>query len=136
MVKFSWQYIVIVLIVGIASAVIGYSLGYQKYLGLKNYTDANTIKTSPLFQIQTAIIPEGKIIILENNILTVENDQNQKAGFPLSKKLTVYKPVKPGSSEATASSDIKAIETDRKAAIVLDFIDGQYQVSQISYPLK
>lgn len=132
---FSGPQLLILLAIIIISALAGYFIGYSRssQTNVKETMGANIIKTSPLFQFQTAIIPDGKITALEDNVLTVQNDQNQKGEFPLSKSLAIYKPLRPDSPEGTSSSDIKSIELNQKATVVLNFTNGQFEVTEISY---
>lgn len=112
----------------------GYSLGSTKPVPQtptpsQNLTQ-NLIKASPLFQAQTATL-EGKVIKVTEDLVTVSNAEGQE-DFPLSKKFLVYKPIKEGSPQTTASSDIRLIDYNKTVLILLEFLGGQYQVVSIS----
>ena len=133
MINFNRVQIFILLIVSVVSIITGYFVGYSKQPIAKEVVEESMTKTNPLFQFQTAIIPEGKVTALNKNILTVTNDKNQMGEFPLSKRLAIYKPKEPNSKNASSSSDIKSIELNQKATIVLSFSNGQFEVTEVSY---
>lgn len=87
--------------------------------------------TSPLFKSQTAMV-EGKVVEVGENSLTVEGLGNGKEQFPVSNKFVVYVPVK-NTRTATASSQLKLVEKDKDSLIVLELIEGKYQVVSVSY---
>lgn len=92
----------------------------------------NTIKVSPIFDSQRATIRGSVSQIKHNSILVIKNRANSTDQFPAAPNLQIYK-YKVGSTEATASSDLKSIELDKEALIVLEAIKGEYKVVSISY---
>lgn len=109
----------------------GYSLGASQSVPKTSPSlTQNLIKASSLFQAQTATL-QGKVIKVTQDLVTVSNSRGQE-DFPLSKKFLVYKPIKEGSPQATASSDIRLIDYNKTVLIMLEFLGGQYQVVSIS----
>lgn len=84
-----------------------------------------------LFKTQSATF-QGKITGVSNRTLTVESDTGQTGQFDVSPKISIYK-FTPNSSTASASADIKTIETDKQVLISLDLVGGKYQAVSISY---
>lgn len=127
------QQLIIILVICLSAAILGYAIGYTIQPKVKT-EQAGKVETNPLFQIQTAIIPEGKVTNLKDGAITITDDNNQEGEFPLSKNLVIYKPLKPGSPEGTSSPDIKSIELNQKATIVLQSMsNSQFEVTEISY---
>lgn len=119
------------------SLAIGFGVGYN----FKNAPFSRQSQAVPnkslagqnlIFKTQTASI-EGKITDIENNTTTITNDQGQSDSFLLSTKLVIYKPEKEGSPRASASTDIKSINLNQKSLIILEMVDGKYQVVSISH---
>ena len=86
---------------------------------------------NPLFKTQSATF-QGKITSVSGRTLIVESDTGQKGEFEISEKVAIYK-FAPNSSVASASADIKTIETGKQVLISLDLITGKYQAISISY---
>ena len=79
--------------------------------------------TNPLFKSQSATF-QGKITKISGRTLTVESDTGQKGEFEISEKVAIYK-FAPNSSVASASADIKTIETGKQVLISLNLITGK-----------
>ncbi len=83
------------------------------------------------FENQSAVI-NGSITQNQNGTLTIVNTDNETSTFPLSPMVTIYKQI-PGQQTAQTTSDLNAIELNKKAVITLSAQNGQYMVSGISY---
>lgn len=85
---------------------------------------------SALFKSQTATF-QGKITEVSGNMAKVKSD-TQEGEFEISDKVVIYKFL--GSSPtASASSDLKMIETDKMVLATLELMDGKYIIVSISY---
>lgn len=136
--KVTTKTIFIILFLSVISLAIGLGVGYN----FKNISAANNQQIQidpnkppqkkPIFKSQIATI-EGSITEVKNNMATITNDQGQSDTFLLSTKLVIYKPEKAGSPRAISSADIKQINLNQKALIVLEMIDGNYQIVSISH---
>lgn len=132
----SYFYFIIGLILVIIAGLGGYFIGFSKPGAAPSSQQiaqkaTQAAENSPIIKQQTATI-QGKITSISDNAITVINDQNQSDQFSLSNKLVVYKPI--NTSQAGASTDVKDIKTDTLAFIILELVDGKYQVVSISYP--
>lgn len=119
----------LVLLAGIG----GYSLGNVKPLSSTPnpvQTTQNAL-TSQLFQTQTATL-EGQIIKINPTTVTVQNKAGKQADFPLSKKFVVYKSLKTGSFQATASSNINLVEKNKTVLVMFEYSGNKYQVISVS----
>lgn len=94
-------------------------------------TDSLEAMSNPLFKSQTALF-EGKINSVTGNNIQVESQSGQKGEFSLSDKLAIYK-FPNNSSVASASSDVKTIETGKQVLMTLELINNKYQAVSISY---
>lgn len=123
-------YLIIALILVIVSGTVGYLAG--KGTG----ASVTPIQSSKLFQTQTANI-QGKITKVNGSTITIVDDKNQTGEFTLSPKAVFYKqdelPVPGKPYSASASSDMKSISLNTHAIISLEVVDGNYQVTSISY---
>lgn len=88
-------------------------------------------ETQKIFQEQSAAV-QGTITKVDNQTLSVTNTTGENGQFPISPRIVVYS-FRPGSTQASASSDIKTITTGKQALIKLELENGQYQVTSISY---
>lgn len=123
----------IILICLLVGGILGFAFGRMNR-SVPNYPiqpKSSQIQTNPLFKSQTATF-EGEITKVEGNSLIVKDEKGQTGNLPISSKVVIYK-FKPGSSLASASSDLKLIDPGKKAQVVLELIDGKYQVVSISY---
>lgn len=127
------KYLVTVILVVVA-AVAGFlfgSAGSGKN-GLPQITTNNQpVSKNPIFKSQTATF-QGVITKVSGNSIEVKNDSGQVATFPVAGKVVIYK-FTGASPQASASSDLKSIETDKQALVMLELIDSGYQVVSISY---
>lgn len=88
------------------------------------------IKTSPLFRSQTANV-KAMLVDFTNNKLTLKDDNGQQDSFTVAPNVAVFEftdttsPPKP--------TDLKLIKKDREALIVLQLVNGEYQVNTVSY---
>lgn len=94
---------------------------------------ANLIKTSPLFDSQTATIHGQVIQVIHNTLVTIQvkNQAGLTADFPIAPNLLIYK--YQSAATATSSADLKTIELNKDALIDLEYIKGEYKVVSISY---
>lgn len=90
-----------------------------------------TIDVSPLFDTQTATV-RAKVTTVSGTNLTVQNQRGQTDTFPASSRLVIYK-YPSGASQATSTSDLKSIELNEEALMVLEFADNKFQVVSITY---
>lgn len=82
-----------------------------------------------LFENQSALI-NGKIKSISGNQINVENNNGVKGVVELSKNVIISDLQNP---LATPSGDLKKIQTEKNAQIVLNIIDGRYQVVTINF---
>lgn len=94
-------------------------------------TTTTAPKTNSIFTSQVAYI-QGKITKVDDKTLTIEKTASQSASFPISNKFVSYVP-KPNSPQATASADLKSIQTNKPALVSLELINGEYQIISVSY---
>jgi len=92
------------------------------------------LPSSPLFKSQTAIV-QGTIIKVDQSNLVVSDNKNQTDSFPIYSNVVIYKS-DPTSPRITPATGKEKIVTNEQAAIVLELIDGKYQVISITYPPK
>ena len=130
----SAKYATTIVLVVIAAA-LGFLFGKQGQMpGLKTQnplsTESQTAQNS-LLKSQTATF-QGEITKVNGQNIDVKSDSGQTGSFPVSSKVVVYK-FSSGSTQASASSDLKSIETGKSALIMLELMDGKYQVVSVSY---
>ncbi len=132
----SYFYFIVGLILVMLAGLGGYFIGFSKtgtapssQKIAQKATEA--AENSPIIKQQTATI-QGKITSISDSAITVVDEKNQSDQFSLSNRLVVYKPITAG--QAGASTDAKDIQTNTLAFIVLELLDGKYQVVSISYP--
>lgn len=132
--KFNFVYLIPALTLIIISAVLGYTFGvYQtEQQTAQSVKQPQQSPDNPLFQFQTATI-QGKITKLTDNQITIADSKGQVGQFPLSSKLTIYRPSE-GTKPAYASTDPKTISLNEPTSVLLQLMDGVYQVVSISYP--
>ena len=94
-------------------------------------TGNQSVAKNPIFKSQTATF-QGVITKVDGSNLSVKDDKGQTDTFPVSQRAVIYK-FKAGSPQASASSDLKTIETDKQALVMLELVDDKYQVVSISY---
>ncbi len=97
----------------------------------QNINDGVTKKTSPLFNPQSATI-NGKITKIEGRNLTIVDNKNQTDTFQANDNLVVYKQ-KNGNTPASSSANIKDLELNKDAVIVLQGFGDTYKVISVSY---
>ena len=124
---------IIAIILIIVFAVGGFLLGKSVS---QNSTQSKTTspKQNSIFSSQTATI-QGEITKVNNGTISVKSNSGQTGDFPLSPRAVIYQ-FKPGATTASASSDLKTIETGKPVVLVLELKDGTYQVVSISYIQK
>lgn len=88
-------------------------------------------KAQTIFTTQTATI-QGTISKVDGNKLSVTNLKQENGQFTVSDKVVIYK-FRSGSTQASASSDLKTIETGQQVLLNLELANGAYQVVSISY---
>lgn len=71
---------------------------------------------------------KGQILSKEGMSILVTNDKGQFAPMKLSPTVVIYTP--PNNSP---SSDLNSLELNKEVVILLEFMDGKYQVVSISY---
>ncbi|OGE32318.1 hypothetical protein A3C59_02920 [Candidatus Daviesbacteria bacterium RIFCSPHIGHO2_02_FULL_36_13] len=86
---------------------------------------------NPLFKTQAATF-QGKITSIAGKTLQVTSDSGEKGEFDVSDSVVIYK-FAGTSTTASASSDIKTIDTGREVLISLELLNGKYQAVTISY---
>ena len=89
------------------------------------------LSASSLFKTQTATV-QGQITKITDSTLTVKDEKNKEEEFSISEKIVIYKSLKEDPKRATASSDINSVETNKVKVIMLEVINGKYQVVSIS----
>ncbi len=117
------------------SAGVGYLVGAKKNPAQNQAAKTSDQSSSPsknsFFQTQTASL-QGKITKVSESGITVENDKKESKTFAASNKLAIYK-FATNSTQATPSSDLKAIETGKNAILNLELVGNDYQILSISY---
>lgn len=127
--------VIATIVLALSAGIIGFALGRynapQINQTLAPSTREEQPKTSPLFRSQTATF-QGEITKVSGNKLSVKDDKGQTGDFPVSNKVVIYK-FKAGSNQASASSDLKSIDIGKQALVILELVNGKYQVTSISY---
>lgn len=95
-----------------------------------NTQNAPAPKAQTIFQSQNATI-QGTITKVEGQNISVTNVNGESGQFPVSSKVVIYK-FRPGSSQASPSSELKDISINKPVLINLELTGGQYQVTSIS----
>ncbi|TSC85723.1 MAG: hypothetical protein G01um10147_1114 [Microgenomates group bacterium Gr01-1014_7] len=129
----SSKYLVTVILVVVA-AVAGFLFGSagSTKTGLPQITTGNqSVAKNPIFKSQTATF-QGIITKVDGSELSVKDDSGNTDTFSVSSKAVIYK-FTGSSSQASASSDLKSIDTDKQALVMLELIDGKYQIVSVSY---
>ncbi len=85
---------------------------------------------SPLFKVQSANI-EGIITSVNESQLTVKSETNLSDSFPISNRIVIY--TKQPDSKTVVSKEKTDIQVNKKALLLLEVIDGKYQVTGITY---
>lgn len=89
---------------------------------------APSLEDDQLLLIDHTATVKGKVVSREGMGILVTNDKGQFAPMELSPTVVIYTP--PGNQP---SSDLKSLELNKEAIILLEFMDGRYQVVSISY---
>lgn len=133
----------LVIILGIIALIIVLSLG-GFYLGRVTVKEqmpmpvqtppasiTEILKADPFFDTQTAVI-KGEVVDVKGPILVAENNQGQIREFSISPELKIfwYNFI---TNQSTSSADLKMLEFKKEAGISLKLVNGQYQVTSISY---
>lgn len=120
-------------LLGIVLILIAAAGGYFFGVSRQNSSPGSTkqVSKNPLFKSQTATF-QGTITKIDGSKLSLKDDSGQAGTFSLSPKVTIYK-FSGSTRQASASSDIKTLETGKQVLIVLELKDNQYQVISISY---
>lgn len=87
-----------------------------------------SLEDDQLLLIDHTATVKGKIVSREGMGILVTNDKGQFAPMELSPTIVIYTP--PGNQP---SSDLNSLEFNKEAIILLEFMDGKYQVVSISY---
>ncbi|OGE31578.1 hypothetical protein A2631_00385 [Candidatus Daviesbacteria bacterium RIFCSPHIGHO2_01_FULL_44_29] len=90
-----------------------------------------TINGAELFDSQTATIT-GRVIKVTGEKLTIQDEQNQAADFPVISTVLISKPVN-GRPVASQSGGLKNLELNEDALINLVFKNGEYTITAITY---
>lgn len=133
------------LIILLAIAVVSFSSGFlvgqygPDFKGAKDKTNKqalkeNVVTTSPLFQTQTASI-QGEIIAVGESSVTIKDKKDATDTFPVSTNVVVYKNTQ-SSGRILPATGITQIDTNQEAVILLEVVDGKYQVISVTYPPK
>lgn len=126
-----------VLVFVIIAGSVGYFVGFNTKGSAPAVTatvpeqQENIVEVSPLFESQRATI-NGEVLGFTTDTVTIKSANGKTEEFPLYSKVLIYTPI--AGKPASSSSEIKAIQINKFAFIVLDFIEGKYQVAHISYP--
>lgn len=129
----SGKYLVTVILVVVA-AVSGYlfgSAGSAKTKLPQVTTGNQSVAKNPIFKSQTATF-QGFITKVDGSNLSVKDEKGTTDTFPVSQRAVIYK-FKANSPQASASSDLNSIETDKQALVMLELLDNKYQVVSVSY---
>jgi len=136
----------VITVVIVLSAIVGFSAGRSNRIGTTTVTvpqgsnkpavQVETTKSlqaavNPLFKTQSATF-QGKIDSVAGKTLQVTSDDGQKGEFGISDKAVIYK-FTGTSTTASASSDVKAIDSGKQVLISLELLNGKYQAVSISY---
>lgn len=89
------------------------------------------LSASSLFKTQTATV-QGEIIKVDPSSLTVKDETGKIEEFPISERIVIYKALAEDPKRSKAYSDIKMIETNKLKVIMLEAIDGKYQIVSVS----
>lgn len=133
------------LIILLAIAVVAFSSGFllgqygPDFKGIKDKNNKEAVKqnlitTSPLFQTQTASI-QGEIIAVGESSVTIKDKKDATDTFPVSTNVVVYKNTQ-SSGRILPATGITQIDTNQEAVILLEVVDGKYQVISVTYPSK
>lgn len=130
----SFKYATTIILIVIA-AVGGFLAGKQNQGGSvslpKIQSQASQIQSNPLLKSQTATF-QGTITKVSGQTIDVKSDSGQTGSFPVSARVVIYK-FNGTSPQASASSDLKTIETGKQALVMLELLDNKYQVVSVSY---
>lgn len=126
---------VITLILVVVAALGGFLVGKQGG-GMASLPKVQTqtnqeAPVSPLLKSQTATF-QGEIVKVEGQTMEVKSDTGDTGSFPISGNAVIYKYTST-STQASASSDLKTIETGKMALVMLELLDNKYQVVSVSY---
>ena len=125
----------VILILMLIAATGGFYAGKTTILPGSPYTPTQSGESSTLassvFKSQTATF-QGVITKVDGKNLQVKSDSGNTASFPISERAVIYK-FSGKSPQASASSDLKTIETDKQALVMLELLDNNYQVVSVSY---
>lgn len=122
--------IVFILLAATVGYLFGVSVSTSK-ISLPQISTRQGVSKNPLFKSQTATF-QGTITKIDKSNLSVKDESGRTGTFPISSKVTIYK-FSGSSRQASASSDIKTLETGKQVLIVLELKDKEYQVISISY---
>lgn len=133
------------LIIFLAIAVVSFSSGFlmgqygPDFKGAKDKTNKqalkeNVVTTSSLFQTQTASI-QGEITSVGESSITIKNKSGATDTFPVSTNVVVYKNTQ-SSGRVLPATGITQIDINQEVVILLEVVDGKYQVISITYPPK
>lgn len=126
---------VVVLVLIVVAAVGGFLVGRGGETSNQTPTtqegQTSQVLSNPLLKSQTATF-QGEITAVSGQNLEVKSDGGQTGSFPVSSRLVVYK-YTVGSTQASASSELKSIETGKQALVMLELLDNKYQVVSVSY---
>lgn len=120
-----------VLITALIFSVAGFLTGRSK-ISAPGLIQTQFPTKSPLFLEQRAIF-QGKITKFDGSKVSLENKQGLKGEYALSAHPVIFKQMD-SAKLATPSSDLKEIELNKEAVVVLKLEDaGGYKVTNINY---
>jgi hypothetical protein len=125
----SRSFIVTVFLILLAAG-IGFFAG-QKYGEMSRNAKAPKDASNSLFANQEATI-RGKITQRDNNTLIVKSDSGQSGKVKVSDQVIINR-FDERARPATPSSDLRSIELNKDVTLLLNFVNGEYVVSTITY---
>ncbi len=124
--------VIILLILAFAAGFFsGKNIANNPQMASKQAGSTKAPQPNSIFKMQQAFI-QGTITKVDGQIVTVKNDQGVSSAFPASKRISIYQS-SPNSKQSTASSDLKIISIGIPALVSLELVNGEYQITSISY---
>lgn len=123
--------LILVVVAGLGGFIVGKQGGGMASLPKVQTQTNQEASVSPLLKSQTATF-QGEITQVSGQTMEVKSDSGETGSFPISGNAVIYK-FTGTSPQASASSDLKTIETGKMALVMLELIDGKYQVVSVSY---
>ena len=119
--------IVIILIAGVSVLIRNYRGSQIPSLSIKNNTPAGILADNKSLTIT------GKITDFDGKSIVIKKDGGQDGKVEVASKVNIYRLIDGKYLSATASSNLKDIQTNKDATLILVEENGVYKVGTISY---